>query len=480
MNDDALLLRRYVEEASGPAFTELVHRHVDLVYSAALRRTCGNTHLAADVAQQVFTTLARHAGKLSRHAVLSAWLYTATRNAALNLMISERRRRVRESEALTIDASSVTEEKTADWEQLRPLLDAAIDELPEADRAAVVLRFLERRAFADIGDELHVSEDAARMRTERALDKLRAVLASRGITSAASALGAIVSSQSLMSAPAGLATTLASQALTAAGAGFFFSTTFTSFMTTKIITTAALSALIAFGAGAYIGGGGNANIPPLRPETSGNVETIKSLRADNLRLQTEIAGLRTSLSGLDEANAQLAAKRVATAPAIPPKAVSLGLPRGELQRAVLNNLRQIAAARDQFSMEKGRAAGSIHDLVGRGSYIKTVRTVGGEDYAGLSMNPGDLLTVTTPDGVSVTFDPSGEKTTKPEIAPEVAHAEELGRLLDAPIKKAFSAYLGAHNGNNPPNERALLPYFATPKEGADFLEFLEARKAAGL
>src|SRR5882762_1184871 len=99
MNDDAALLRRYAEDGSDTAFTELVRRHVDLVYSAALRRTGGDTHRAADVAQQVFTTLAREARQLSRHAVLGAWLHTATRNAALNLMISESRRHARESAA---------------------------------------------------------------------------------------------------------------------------------------------------------------------------------------------------------------------------------------------------------------------------------------------------------------------------------------------------------------------------------------------
>ena len=172
MNDDAALLRRYAEEGSEAAFAELVHRHVDLVYGAALRRTGGDAHRAHDVAQQVFITLARDARKLSRHAVLAAWLHTATRNAALNLMISEQRRQTREAEAVALEAAANTG-ADPEWDRLRPLLDTAIDELPEADRAAVVLRFLEKRPFAEVGSLLQVSEDAARMRTDRALDKLR-------------------------------------------------------------------------------------------------------------------------------------------------------------------------------------------------------------------------------------------------------------------------------------------------------------------
>src|ERR1051325_1586040 len=103
MNDDAVLLRRYAEEGSEAAFTELVHRHVDLVYAAALRRTGGDRHRAADVSQHVFTMLARQARKLARHTVLSAWLHTATRNAALNLMISEQRRKSREEAAMALE-----------------------------------------------------------------------------------------------------------------------------------------------------------------------------------------------------------------------------------------------------------------------------------------------------------------------------------------------------------------------------------------
>ena len=220
MNDDAVLLRRYAEEGSESAFTELVRRHVDLVYGAALRRTNGDTHHAADVAQQVFTALARNARKLADHAVLGAWLHTATRNAALNLMISEKRRQARELQAFALDPATAAggAEAPPAWDQVRPVLDAAIDDLPEADRAAVVLRFLERRAFAEIARALRVSEDAARMRTERALDKLRTALARRGITSTAAALGAVVSTQSLISAPAGLAAALAAQSLATAGA----------------------------------------------------------------------------------------------------------------------------------------------------------------------------------------------------------------------------------------------------------------------
>ena len=474
MNDDAVLLRRYAEEGSETAFTELVRRHVDLVYGAAIRRT-GDPHRAADVSQQVFTKLAREARTLSRHPVLAAWLHTATRHAALNLMISEQRRLVRESAALELDTA--TGGATPDWDRLRPLLDAAIDELPETDRAAVVLRFLERRPFAEIGAALRVTEDAARMRTDRALDKLRAALERRGITSTAAALGVLVSGQPLISAPVGLAATLAAQSLELAGAGLFAA--LASFMTTKIITTAVLSALVAFGAGTYVG---------LKQDTSAATaveardqsKLIASLRENNRQLITELDKLNADVARLNAANAELAAKQSALPPPPVAKSPNIGGTLYELQGAILNNLRQIDAARKQYQLKNGHAASSIHDLVGVGRYIKTVRTVGGEDYSALSMSPGGLLTVTTPDGVSVTFDPSGTMTTRPDIPPAVLRVQELGKRLQAPVMKAVDAYRQAHNGSNPPNEEAVLPYFATPQEGADYVEFMEARKAAGL
>src|SRR5882724_11145781 len=400
MNDDAALLRRYAEEGSEAAFTELVRRHIDLVYGAALRRTNGDSHRAADVAQRVFITLARQARKLSGHAVLGAWLHTSTRNAALNLMISEQRRQAREHEALALDAAAGA---NPDWDRLRPVLDAAIDELPEPDRAAVVLRFLERRAFAEIGALLRVSEDAARMRTERALEKLRALLARRGITSTAAALGAMVSAQPLVSAPAGLAAACGAASLASAGIGAALAT----FMSTKIITTAVVSALLAFGLGSYVGHGRNSTaVSPTAMDNPAQTQQLAALHQDNQTLKAENERLKADIDQIDAIKAQLAALRAAPpAPSAPTEPLTIGVSRGQLQRSMVNNLRQIHAARERYQLENKHPAGSVHELVGLGSYIKTMRTVAGESYAGLSMDPAVPLSVTTPDGMKVFFDP---------------------------------------------------------------------------
>src|SRR5258705_146131 len=130
MFDDHQLLRRYANDGSEAAFAELVSRYVNLVYSAALRRAGGDAHLAQDVAQLVFTDLARKARSLPPEVVLAGWLHRATRFAAAQLIRGERRRQRREQEAVGMNIS----ESTSGWGEIRPLLDEALDELSGADR----------------------------------------------------------------------------------------------------------------------------------------------------------------------------------------------------------------------------------------------------------------------------------------------------------------------------------------------------------
>lgn len=474
MNDDATLLRRYAESGSDTAFTALVHRHVDLVYRAALRRTSGDTHRAADVAQQVFTTLARDAHRLAHHTVLPAWLHTATRNAALNLMISDQRRQARELAAHALAPAAA--DPQLDWDRVRPVLDSAVDDLAEPDRTAVVLRFLEQRTFAEVAAALRVSEDAARVRTGRALEKLRAALARRGITSTAAALGALVTEQPLVSAPAGLAATFALRALATLG-----TTATATFLTMKFITTVTLSVLVAFGAGAFFGL--NRNSPPPAPvENAGQSKLIASLQQENTSLRTQV----------DQLTARLSAVPPPAKPTPPPPPVAPGKSLGEQQRAMLNNLRQLAAGRDQFLLEYGRLPRAADELVGFTRYIKRYLPVDGEDYRGISMDPKQPMTVTSRNGITVTYDPNGATSTVPDLPPEVVRTEEIAREIrraDARVDElqkkimgqgmaAEKAYSAANNGNYAPSMEALIPYFATPQHGADWVEFIEAVKVA--
>jgi RNA polymerase sigma factor (sigma-70 family) len=232
MIDDATLLRRYAAEKSNEAFAELVRRHLPLVYASALRRLAGDTHAAEDVAQAVFSAVARKAHRLAAYSSLTGWLYLATRNAAVNTIRVEHRRRIREQEAHTMQETAFESETPANWSELRPVLDRAMDQLGERDREAVLLRFFEARPFAEIGRTLGLSEEAARKRVERALDTLRARLRLRGIGSTSTALATLLASQTLSAAPATLAPQITGAALATAGAT---TAGFTAFLTTMKI-----------------------------------------------------------------------------------------------------------------------------------------------------------------------------------------------------------------------------------------------------
>lgn len=215
MNDDISLLRRYAQERSEDAFAELVRRHLNLVFFAALRQTGGNASLAEDVTQLVFADLARKASSLTNRPVLTGWLYTSSRFAALKARRSERRRQIREQEAYNM-RELTQDSPVADWDRLQPVIDDVLHELDERDREAVLLRFFEGWSFADLGAKLAFSEDAARKRIERALDKMRASLAHRGVKSTAVAIGLALGNQAGIAAPAGLAATVTGTALAGA------------------------------------------------------------------------------------------------------------------------------------------------------------------------------------------------------------------------------------------------------------------------
>ncbi len=255
MNDDAALLHRYAAEGSQDAFAELVRRHLSLVYHAALRQTGGDPHRAEDVAQRVFTDLARKASALSHRALLVAWLHTATRHAAAELRRTELRRQAREQAAFAMNETELAPEGAADWERLRPLIDDALQTLGERDRAAVLLRFFENRSYAELAATLSVTEDAARVRVNRALEKLRANLARRGLVSTSAALALALAQPALAATPAGLAASVTTVSLSAAGTGAVVGATtgiFAAVSTAKIATLTAGAALATFSLGVVV------------------------------------------------------------------------------------------------------------------------------------------------------------------------------------------------------------------------------------
>lgn len=333
MIEDAELLRRYAEEKSEGAFAELVQRHLGLVYACALRRVAGDAQMAEDVTQLVFTDVARHAAALRRQPVLAGWLFTSTRFAAAKAMRTARRRLEREQKAYIMQQLSQDVTARIDWEKARPVLDDAIGELSDVDREAVLLRYFEGRDFSSVGAKLNLTGNAARMRVERALEKLRTRLERRGITSTTAVIATVLTNQTIVAMPAGLATSVTSAALAGGalaggvgtGVGALAAIGFMTKMQIGIVT-----ALVGAGATGFV----------IQAHHSA------TLRLDVGRLQQqnqEIAALRTENRRLENVAAEIARLRQDDA--------ELGRLRDEAA-ALQESLRKIARLRAGQSSDR--------------------------------------------------------------------------------------------------------------------------------
>jgi len=210
MNDDLALLRDYARRNSEEAFAALVSRHVNLVYSVALRQV-RDAHLAEEITQAVFIILARKAGALGPKTILSGWLCRTARYASANALTIQRRRQHREQEAYMQSLANETEPEL--WPQIAPLLETAMEKLGQKDHDALVLRFFEGRNFREIGAALGASEDAAKMRVNRALDKLRTFFTKRGVASTTAIIAGAISANSVQAAPVALAKSVTAVAI---------------------------------------------------------------------------------------------------------------------------------------------------------------------------------------------------------------------------------------------------------------------------
>jgi RNA polymerase sigma factor (sigma-70 family) len=227
-------LREYIQTGSADAFRQIVETQIDSVYSQCLRKL-HNVAQAEDVAQIVFATLAQKAGKLPAGILLEGWLFTTTRFCCANAQRAAARRSAAEQRAATMRneaAATAASDKAASLET-EELLDDAIAHLGERDRSAVLLRFFGGRSLREVGQVMGVSEDAARQRVFRAIERLRDYFRSKGITADSATITASLgmavkpAGAALAQAAIRLAAAKAAAASTISKAGFFSRLTWT-------------------------------------------------------------------------------------------------------------------------------------------------------------------------------------------------------------------------------------------------------------
>ncbi|MFO1513220.1 MAG: sigma-70 family RNA polymerase sigma factor [Verrucomicrobiota bacterium] len=328
---DHELLREFVQRRSEGAFRQLVERHLRMVCSAA-QRMVGDDHLAQDVTQNVFITLAQKARDIRPPQIVGGWLYNTTRHLAMHTVRGERRRREREEAAIAMQSS----ESHSDTDRVIEQLEPALAELDADDRDTLVLRYLEDRNLREVGAEFGISEDAARMRANRALERLRTVLDRRGVTVTSVLLGSALVSGTSSMVSAGLVSVITSTAL----AGTILTTT--TIATMNWINAKAVSAIVG---AAIIAGTGtylvqHKEINRLQDENQklvaqqaaltadaqaaqtaaqsnqDELERLKKEASEAVRLRGQVAQLTRQRNALKEQNEQLAAKyRMAPAPA---------------------------------------------------------------------------------------------------------------------------------------------------------------------
>jgi RNA polymerase sigma factor (sigma-70 family) len=274
--DDMDLLRKFATSNSEEAFATLVQRHINLVYSVALRQL-SDPQEAEEVTQAVFIILARKAVRLNPQTVLSGWLYQTAQLTSANFKRARRRRQLREQEAYM--QFSRESERDESWRRLGPLLEEAMARLGRHERDAVILRFFENHTIRDVAELLGLQEAATQKRVNRATEKLRRYFARRGVQVSATVLLASMGTYAVQAAPTVLAKSVTTAAVAkgaaATGSTLTLINTTLKIMTwtnMKIAAMAGATILLAIGTTTLLVQPGQARLPKPQPVSAGQTE----------------------------------------------------------------------------------------------------------------------------------------------------------------------------------------------------------------
>lgn len=346
---DQELLLEYAGGGSEAAFSEVVRRHVDFVYSAALR-VIGNVHLAEEVSQKVFLALAQNARRLGDRAVLSGWLFCTAHNLSVNAVRSEERRRAREEKAAAMNELFAGEHE-AIWESIAPHLDDALSQLSEPDRDALLLRYFQRKSAREMAQALGISGEAAQKRVNRAIERLRALFAKRGIAVGANGLVVLISAKAVQAAPAGLCLSICAAAVSGVSVPTSMAIT-----TAKLIAMTTLQkALLASALVAIVGTG----IYKAR-ESALRREQGQALQPGGSTLQSEPTRAAADAANNSGAKRASARQAVESRPATKRAGAPVGFTSTEMYALLTNKVSRLTRAQvEPYLKTNGRSAASL-------------------------------------------------------------------------------------------------------------------------
>lgn len=332
-SSDIQLIALFTKQGDQAAFARLVDRYVDVAYAAAITYL-GKDDLARDACQLTFVELARKAASLSANVKFGGWVYTTSRNISRKIQRGEMRRLKREQDYA--DQMKLQNSPEVDWTRLTPEIHSALDQLKPADRDSIILRYFQHKSLSETGAALGLSADAARMRLNRALERLNKQLAHKGITSTATALAAALPVHAASMAPAGLAKSISVTALASAGTATIGISTLTGLgiMSTKtLIITASVAATTLLGGGVYFANQVSTTsadrrepattnpattpreqpvVPAMAPEKTVEATTATAIAAPNTPLASAPSKNTSSdaITSLDDPRAAIGSKRL--------------------------------------------------------------------------------------------------------------------------------------------------------------------------
>jgi RNA polymerase sigma factor (sigma-70 family) len=444
--NDMDLVREFARDHSEAAFTELVRRHINLVYSVALRCT-GDAGDAQDVTQAVFIILARKAAGLREKTLLTGWLYETTRFTAARLLRTNARRHAREQEAYMQSTLNEADHSAA-WTQLAPHLEAAMSKLAERDRALLVLRFYENKSGPEAAALLGIREDTVHKRMTRAIEKLRKFFAQRGVTLTATAIASAVTANSIQAAPTGLAAIISATALsgTTITTAAVIAATKTIAMTTlqKALVTTALVATV--GAGIF-----EAHQAAQLREQNQILQQQQATLAEQIqKLQNEHDDATNRLASLLAENEQLKSGKIKT------ELLKLRGEVGQLKTAEAQKQNDPAEAASEAWQTR---INKLKQYLAQnpGANIPELQLMSSQDWL--------LATAITKQGYT---NNTGVIETDDDYRRAMAQVRDFAEseFVGVYLQPALKQYENANNGQFPASVSDLQPYFSEPVDDA--------------